>query len=139
MQELKGNPGKRAKRASSIKPTGDIVEPNYLKGDALDCFRMIMSAMPDSTYAPTDTGGVAVYSVAWADHKRATEALEKEDPIVAGSTGNLTPNPWFKIRNEAARIMMSMGDRLGLDPKARASLCPPDRKPVSKFSGLIGR
>lgn len=138
MQALKGNPGKRKKRAPSLKPDGAIAIPNYLDGDAADCFNMILQAMPPSTYAMTDTGGVAVYAVAWADHKRATEALKTEPPLVAGSTGNLTPNPWFKIRNEAARIMMSMGDRLGLDPKSRAGLVPKEDKPQSKFAGLIG-
>ncbi|WP_245304984.1 phage terminase small subunit P27 family [Rhizobium leucaenae] len=139
MQALKGNPGKRKKRAPSIKPSGETVIPNYLVGDALSCFKMIMAAMPPGTYASTDTGGVAVYAAAWADHKKATEALATEPAIVAGSTGNLQPNPWFKIKNEAARIMMSMGDRLGLDPKSRANLCPPEDKPKSKFAGLIGQ
>lgn len=139
IQALKGNPGKRKKRAPSIKPDGAIAIPNYLEGDAADCFNMIVAAMPPETYAMTDTGGVAIYAVAWADHKRATEALKTEPPLVSGSTGNLTPNPWFKIRNEAARIMMSMGDRLGLDPKSRAGLVPADEKPQSKFAGLIGK
>lgn len=139
MSALKGNPGKRKVRRPSIKPDGAVFVPNYLTGDALDCFNMILGSMPPGTYAATDTGSVAVYAAAWADHKRAVTALATESPIVAGSTGNLQPNPWFKIQNEAARIMMSMGDRLGLDPKARASLCPPDEKPKSKFSGLIGQ
>lgn len=139
MQALKGNPGKRKKRAPSIKPTGDVYIPNYLNDDARQCFEMIVAAMPPGTYAATDTGGVAVYAEAWADHKRATEALKTMPALVAGSTGNLTQNPWFKIKNEAARIMMSMGDRLGLDPKARAGLVRSDKKPASKFSGLIGQ
>lgn len=139
MVALKGNPGKRKKRAPSIKPRADVYIPNYLDDDARECFEMIVNAMPPSTYAATDTGGVAVYAAAWSDHKRATEALKTENAIVAGSAGNLTVNPWFKIKNEAARIMMSMGDRLGLDPKSRASLVPADDKPKSKFAGLIGQ
>ncbi|PWK65859.1 P27 family phage terminase small subunit [Aminobacter sp. AP02] len=139
IQALKGNPGKRKKRPASIKPKSDVYIPNYLTGDARECFEMIVGAMPPGTYAATDTGGVAVYASAWADHKRAAEALSVEPAIVPGSTGNMQPNPWFKIKNEAARIMMSMGDRLGLDPKARAALVPPEEKPKSKFSGLIGR
>jgi len=138
MQALKGNPGKRKKRAASIRPSGDVYIPNYLDEDARECFEMIVSAMPPETYAATDAGGIAVYAAAWADHKRATEALKIAPALVAGSTGNLTVNPWFKIKNEAARIMMSMGDRLGLDPKARAALTPQTEKPKSKFAGLIG-
>jgi len=138
MQALKGNPGKRKQREPSIRPAGDVYIPNYLEGDARDCFEMIVAAMPPQTYASTDAGGIAIYAVAWADHKRATEALKTEPPLVPGATGNLVPNPWFKIRNDAARLMMATGDRLGLDPKARASLTPPAEKPKSKFAGLIG-
>lgn len=139
MQALKGNPGKRKKRAPSIRPIGDVYIPNYLDDDARACFEMIVAAMPPSTYAATDTGGIAVYAAAWADHKKATEALKTEPALVAGSTGNLTASPWYKIKNEAARIMMTMGDRLGLDPKSRAGLVPPEEKPKSKFSGLTGQ
>lgn len=139
IQALKGNPGKRKKRAPSIRPNGDVYIPNYLDDDARECFEMIVSAMPPSTYSATDAGGIAVYAAAWADHKRATEALKTEPALVPGSTGNLSVNPWFKIKNEAARIMMAMGDRLGLDPKSRAGLVAPQEKPKSKFAGLIGQ
>jgi P27 family predicted phage terminase small subunit len=139
LQALKGNPGKRKTRPKSITPSGAVVIPNYLDDDAAAIFKMIVAAMPPSTYSATDTGGIAVYSAAWADHKRATEALRAEPAIVPGSTGNPTINPWFKIKNEAARIMMAMGDRLGLDPKARAGLSPAEEKPKSKFAGLIGQ
>lgn len=139
IQALKGNPGKRKKRAPSIRPNGDVYIPNYLDDDARECFEMIVSAMPPSTYPATDAGGIAVYAAAWADHKRATEALKTEPALVPGSTGNLSVNPWFKIKNEAARIMMAMGDRLGLDPKSRAGLVAPEEKPKSKFAGLIGQ
>lgn len=139
MQALKGNPGKRKKRPASLQASGEIYIPNYLTGDARECFEMIIAAMPPGTYAATDTGGVAIYAEAWADHKRAVEALVTEPALVPGSTGNLQPNPWFKIKNDAARIMMSMGDRLGLDPKARAGLSVPQEEKKSKFSGLIGQ
>lgn len=139
MQALKGNPGKRKKRGPSLKAKGEVYIPNYLDDDAKQCFEMIVAAMPPGTYAVTDTGGIAVYASAWSDHKRATEALKTEAAIVPGSTGNPTVNPWFKIKNEAARIMMSMGDRLGMDPKARGALALPEEKPKSKFSGLLGQ
>ena len=139
MQALKGNPGKRAKRPPSIRPSGDIHIPNYLEGDARDCFEMIVSAMPPAMYASTDVGGISVYATAWADHKRATEALKTEPPLVPSARGGMVANPWFRIRSDAARIMMAMGDRLGLDPKARAAISSPEREKESKFAGLIGQ
>lgn len=139
IQALKGNPGKRAKRAPSIKAEGSAEAPVHLTGDALACFNAIKGAMPPGTYALTDVQAMAIYAVAWADHKRATQALEVEPPLVPGARGGLVKSPWFSIRSDAARIMMSMGDRLGLDPKARAAIAqPPDDKPKSKFAGLIG-
>lgn len=139
IQTLKGNPGKRKKRAASICPAGTVYIPSYLDGDAAECFRMIVSAMPPETYASTDSGGIAIYAVAWADHRRATEALKTEAPLIPGSKGGLVKNPWFNIRSDAARLMMAMGDRLGLDPKARAGLAPAEERSKSKFSGLIGQ
>lgn len=139
MQALKGNPGKRKKRSPSLRASGEVIIPNYLEGDARECFEMIVSAMPPQTFASTDVGGIAVFAVAFADHKRATEALKTEPPLVPGARGGLVANPWFRIRSDAARIMMSMGDRLGLDPKARAGLAQAPEAPKSKFSGLIGQ
>ena len=49
------------------------------------------------------------------------------------------PSPWLKILNQQAALMASLGDRLGLYPKARAALNLPDaRQHKSKFDGLIG-
>ena len=86
---------------------------------------------------PNDEGWVRLH---WQGRrKRATEALKIEPPMVPGARGGLVKNPWFNIRSDAARLMMAMGDRLGLDPKARAALAPKEDKPKSKFNGLIGQ
>ncbi|APG93316.1 hypothetical protein SAMCFNEI73_pB0116 (plasmid) [Sinorhizobium americanum] len=66
MQAVKGNSGKRKRRAPSVKPVGEMVIPNYLQGDALACFQM-MAAMQPGYFAVTDTGSIAVYAAAWAD------------------------------------------------------------------------
>jgi hypothetical protein len=39
--------------------------------------------------------------------------------------------------NEQARILLSIGARLFLDPVARAALKLPEEKPKSKFDGLV--
>src|SRR5690606_33938385 len=131
IQALKGNPGKRKKRPPSVKASGDVYIPNYLDDDARQCFEMIVASMPPGPYAATDTGGIAADATASSGHDRATEALKTEPAPVPGSTGSRTVNPWFKIKNEAARIMMSMGDRLEMDTKARAALALPEEKKQS--------
>jgi hypothetical protein len=50
-----------------------------------------------------------------------------------------TENVWIKIARQQAALLASLGDRLGLDPKSRATLKLPDaRQRNSKFAGLIG-
>ena len=63
--------------------------------------------------------------MAWAIHKRA--ALEISAPDFEAvyemkESGALVQNPWVAILNKQAMILASLGDRLGLDPKSRASL-----------------
>ena len=79
--------------------------------------------------------------MAWAIHKKA--AHEIGNPgfafTVPGSTGSQVPSPWIKILNQQATIMVSLGDRLGLNPTSRAALkLPAARQQKSKFDGLIG-
>ena len=58
--------------------------------------------------------------MAWAIHKRA--AIEIGNPDFRLDRHQLdgpqVPSPWIKILNQQATIMVSLGDRLGLDPKA---------------------
>lgn len=53
--------------------------------------------------------------------------------------GNQQPNPWLRTLDKQAALLASLGDRLGLNPRARADLKLPAEKPRSKFDGLIGQ
>ena len=80
--------------------------------------------------------------MAWAIHKRA--ALEISDPhfqyVVTSQRGAPSVNAWLHILNHQATLIASLGDRLGLDPKSRASLkLPGANQQKNKFAGLIGR
>jgi phage terminase small subunit len=57
---------------------------------------------------------------------------------VKSARGGRQLNPWLRILNHQAMLMASLGDRLGLSPKARASLHMPEDRPASKFDGLLG-
>jgi phage terminase small subunit len=58
--------------------------------------------------------------------------------VVKSSRGGRQVNPWLRILNQQVTLMASLGDRLGLNPKARASLHMPEDRPASKFDGLLG-
>ena len=136
IKRLKGNPGKRPLPEGGVVASGEPFVPDHLEDDAKACVEMIRRSMPPGVYARSDSFALAAYGAAWALHKAAVEALRTEPRVVQGSRGP-QPSPWVKIQNQQAQLMMSLGDRLGLDPKARAALKLPDEKPASKFDGLL--
>lgn len=141
VKKLKGNPGKRAIQAPTVRALGDAFVPAHLTDDAQGCIEVIRASMPPTTYAKADSFILSAYATAWALHKQAVEALSdgtENPPVEIGSTGNRVPSPWVKILNQQAQLLASLGDRLGLDPKARAALKLPEEKPRSKFDGLVG-
>lgn len=141
IKALKGNPGKRIIQPVTVRALGDAFVPAHLADDAKACIEVIRASMPRATYAKADSFILSAYAMAWALHKQAVEALADpiaNPPVEIGSTGNRVPSPWVKILNQQAQLLASLGDRLGLDPKARAALKLPDEKPASKFDGLVG-
>jgi phage terminase small subunit len=57
---------------------------------------------------------------------------------VKSARGSRQLNPWLRVLNQEAMLVASLGDRLGLSPKARATLHIPEDRPPSKFDGLLG-
>jgi P27 family predicted phage terminase small subunit len=137
IRKLEGNRSKTPIPEPVKVATGEVAVPDHLDEDAQACLELIKRSLPPKTYAMCDIGLLSAYAVAWSEHKKAVIALRDEPRMVEGSTGQLVINPWIKHLNESARLMLSIGPRLFLDPVARASLKVPDEKPASKFDGLI--
>ena len=144
-KRLEGNPGKFPRHVieeDGIAGLGTPFIPEHLPDDARGCIEVIMKSMPTSVYSALDTFLLSAFGMAWTLHKRA--AIEISNPnfnwTVANSAGAQVPSPWIKILNQQAAIMVSLGDRLGLNPTSRAALkLPAARQQKSKFDGLIGR
>ena len=143
IKRLEGNPGKFPRHVieeDGIAGLGAPFVPEHLMDDARGCIDAIKISMPDGIYSALDSFLLSAFGVAWAIHKMA--AIKISNPnfecTVKNSQGSLVPSPWIKILNAQATIMASLGDRLGLDPKARANLKLPSRQQRSKFEGLIG-
>lgn len=141
LERLEGSPGKRRIIDSGIEPFGDVFVPEHLCDDARGCIEVIRRSMPPKVYSALDTFLLSAFAKAWAVHKRAAHEINAPGFvwIVKNSTGSETPNPWIKVLNSQAQLLASLGDRLGLDPKARAGLKLPAEKPKSRFDGLIGQ
>ena len=146
LEALEGNPGKRGRKPAvlTVAATGKPFVPDHLSEDATAMAELIIEHMPDSVYAKVDGALIAVYADAYAWHKAAVHEMNHPDfkSLVVGASGQLVPNPWFRVKEQQARMMMSAGDRLGLDPKSRQAiqmLDPNEGEKKSKFDGLIGR
>jgi phage terminase small subunit len=88
-----------------------------------------------------DSYALSCFAMAWAWHKHATIVMSEPgfEPVVTDRIGHQTVNPWFKILNESARVMLSWSHGLYLTPASRAALARPQKGPASKFDGLIGQ
>jgi len=124
-----------------IEAKGLPFVPHGLVEEAQSCMEVIMASMPDDVYSQADTYMLVAFAKAWAIHCIASRKVFSSDfeYVVTSDTGVQKVNPWLKVLDEQARMMAVLGDRLGLNPKARIGIKQPERSEVSKFSGLIGR
>lgn len=138
VKRLKGNPGKRKLPPPGVSANGEPFTPDHLHLDAQACIEVVRNAMPPGVYRRVDSFILSSFATAWALHKKAVEELAASGLYVVEDERGQKPSAWVRILNEQAKIMASLGDRLGLDPKARAALKTPEpEKPRSKFDGLM--
>ena len=142
LERLDGNPTKRMIEESGIEAQGTPFVPEHLADDARGCIEVIRQSMPASVYSALDSFLLAAFASAWVEHKVATHEINApgfQRVYSVGENGAQAPSPWLAIQRNAATLMASLGDRLGLDPKSRAALKLPNAtQKKSKFAGLIG-
>lgn len=140
--KLEGNPGKRALAPAGLTAEGEPFIPDDLNNHAIECIEMIKRMMPPGVYGQIDGFALSAFATAYAWHRYFRHAMNDPDfkPLVKGSQGQQRAHPYFKLLQNQSAIMMSWGDRLGLDPKARQAITGhiKPQKPMSKFGGLIG-
>jgi len=137
---LQGNPSKRPITAPVVEAFGDVFIPSHLDRAAQECMEAIRASMPPGVYSQADTFMLAAFATAWSLHRWAVMEIGKPDfeHVVKSARGVRQLNPWLRVLNQQAMLLASLGDRLGLNPKARATLHMPEDRPPSKFDGLLG-
>jgi phage terminase small subunit len=137
---LEGNPGKRPISNPVVDASADVFVPTHLDSAATQCIEAIRASMPPGVYSQADTFMLAAFATAWSLHRRAIMEIGKPDfeHVVKSARGGSQMNPWLRILNAQALLMGSLGDRLGLNPKSRATLHMSEERPASKFDGLLG-
>lgn len=148
IDRLDGIPNKGKPRAPQI---GDFLEakgqpfcPPHLEEEAQACMEVVMASMPDGVYSQADTYTLAAFATAWAKHAEAAHRLqapanEGGGAVITALNGELKISPWLHVLDKQAALMATLGDRLGLNPKARVGIQLPREQPRSKFDGLTGR
>lgn len=143
IERMNGHPNKGRPPAIGdfLTPKGNPFCPAHLEEEAQSCMEVVMASMPDGVYSQVDTYALAAFATAWAKHAEAAHKLQ--DPVLGGSVitvnGEQKINPWLRVLDREALMMASLGDRLGLNPRARLSIQLPRDRPQSKFDGLTGR
>jgi phage terminase small subunit len=139
-RRLDGNPSRTPIITDIFVPDGAPFVPEHLNDDAQACAEHIIASFKTKNLSAPDSYALAAFATAWSWHKAATHAMNAPDfePLVPGSTGNLTSNPWFKILSDQARVMLAYAAKLYLTPADRAGLRGATEQPKSKFDGLLG-
>jgi phage terminase small subunit len=140
IKALEGNPSHHAIEAMGIDALGEPFIPEHLMDDARGCVEMIKRSMPRRVYSALDTFLLAAYGMAWAMHKLAATHISNPDFKLVGEKKVGQLSRWLSVLDKQAMMMANLGDRLGLDPRARTSLKLPNaRQQKSKFDGLIAQ
>ncbi|MCB4861961.1 phage terminase small subunit P27 family [Sphingobium sp. PNB] len=119
LKELGGNAGKRALNKKEPKPFGGPVKPAVMTASAKKIWDKVVVSMPPGVFTAADSHLLGAYCEAVARHEAATKAIIKGDAEVTGSTGQVKVNPWYREQADAARLIVTIGAKLGLDPVSR--------------------
>jgi P27 family predicted phage terminase small subunit len=142
MEILDGRPGKKPLLGEFLEATGEAFVPDHLSDAAQACMEVCKASLPDRTYSQADTYLLAAFAEAWAAHRELTHQMRAPGFkwTLANKDDREYPNPVVTMRNNQAQLIATLGDRLGLNPKARIGIRIPDEKqPRTKFSGLLGQ
>lgn len=136
---MEGNPGRRPIVDLGVEADGEVFVADHLPDEAAGCIEMIKASMPPGVYSKLDSFLLSAFAMAWREHRYAAHKIAAPDfqAVITNSAGNSVVHPLVNHLNRQARILASLGDRLGLDPRARQSLHLPAEAPQSKFGGLL--
>lgn len=138
VKELAGNPGKRTLNRAEPKPSGKPSPPTVMSKRGKTVWTRLVTAMPPGVFAATDSYLLAAYAEAAGTHQLATAKIAGGDVEIIGSTGQAKLSHWFGVQSDAARLLATLGAKLGLDPVSRQQINADDSGQVDdEFGDLI--
>lgn len=122
IKELAGNPGKRTLNRAEPKPSGLPSPPTVMSKRGRTVWTRLVTAMPPGVFTATDSFVLAAYCEAAGTHQLATAKIAGGDVEIVGSTGQAKLSHWFGVQSDAARLLATLGAKLGLDPVSRQQI-----------------
>lgn len=122
LKEIEGNPGKRTLNKQEPKPSAGPAAPTVMSPRAKTVWGRLVKAMPPGVFTSCDSNLLAAYCEAVAMHQIATAKLAKGPLEATGSMGQVKVSPWFSTQADAARLIVQLGAKLGLDPVSRQQI-----------------
>jgi P27 family predicted phage terminase small subunit len=106
--------------------TGKPVSPAELTAEAKVVWKRLLASMPPGLYGRADVGTLAAYCTAEAEFLQAAQTVQAEGRVLTDRYDRRYANPAFRQMADAARLIVSLGNVLGLSPTARDGLRAPD-------------
>lgn len=125
LHELRGDPGKRH-RSRDGEPRPDVLEkvpppPRHLNVLAAAVWRRTVPELVRMRLiAGIDKSSLAAYCSAVATYEEADERLKTESWTTTTARGGSRPNPLFKIRDDALKLVQKFAGEFGLSPSTRS-------------------
>jgi P27 family predicted phage terminase small subunit len=127
LHELRGDPGKRHRnRDSELRP--DLLgktppAPAHLNNRARAVWdRTVPELTRMRIISKIDSSSLAAYCSAVATYEEADERLKTEPWTTTTARGGSRPNPLFKIRDDALKLVGKFAAEFGLTPSNRARI-----------------
>jgi P27 family predicted phage terminase small subunit len=136
LDDLEGNPGKRAKGAEP-KTTGTPTCPMWLDKDAKSKWRKVAKWLKVVGGGTADAELLAVYCQTWSIWKEAVKSIQVDGITVTSKRGGPIRNPAVTIANDAAQTLSRLGSQLGWSPTTRAKLAEAPEEKKSKMASLL--
>lgn len=114
---------RKSAAALSILPLPSLVErpspPDTLGEREAELWTAIVDSLPADWFAPGDRPVLAAYVTSVALHERVSRECQTAELMVIGSTGQMRPNPLFRMQDRAAAQIASLSVKLRLSQSTR--------------------
>lgn len=109
----------------------------HLSPEAARLWRDVVAALPAGLLSGADCCLLEIFCCEWQTFREADRDIQRRGLLVRSRAGRIR-NPSLAIRDQAARLMFTVGAAIGLSPASRARLIAPSTADADPLSLLLG-